>query len=919
MADKSLEVKISADVTSLQAQIAVGKVELSGLNATVKSLATQFVAASDEMKASLAPQLEDAAKKAGLMKAEVADLNAQLKVVPHEEVVGFFGQFTAAMDETTEKIEGLTDKLGGFSKLTAAVTEFVAAGLAVEQVADAIKETAETGEQLGQLSEKTGISTVALSGLRVAAVETNTDMDTLSTGLRNLARNVQTAIVTPTSNAAQSFRAMGVSVTDASGAMLPLDDILGQLAAKYSTYSDGAAKADLASDQFGVKVGSSLIPVLDKIGQETIPGLTQKAAELGVSFNQAAVDADTEFSESMKNAGLEVEGFRDTIANGLIPALGILGGSFTTADGGMSALQATAVVLEDGLKVLVEAFELVASSAEIVFDQALLVGQEFGSLINMSRALSLAMVGDFRQAAEVVESSGAQMAQSYNDDIAKMEDHEKTFLATHNALWGNLQVQPAPPPATPQQAPELQAKSSGGDFMAEQNAALDQQNEKIEQSADSTKEANSEKLQNTVQFWQGVLSAGNLSAAQELQAQNALTKAETALRANQLSTESGDYKSAETTKTQIAADAAAARKAIATSEYDAQVSQWGAEVDEKKITKSQEVQDEIAAQNQMYEAALAEAQQEAALLQAGTAAKAKALDDIEVMQAAHVATMAQLNEELVSANVDAANTLAQKQKEAADATSAAWQKAFAPITQAFDSSLNGVIQGTQTLQQAEMKAAQSITLAFIDAEAKKVEAFAVGELEILAGVVRSELGMTAAAAAGNATRVSLKASADATGSAVDAASNSASIANSAHTAFAGAYAAVAGVPFVGPVLAPAAGAAAYAAVMAMDVLSASGGLAIGAGENPLVQLHENETVLPAYIAQPLTAMLAGGGNMATDNSVGDTTVNNHFNMTANGGSNGLQPSDLLSMLNTAVRSGSLQGYPALARAMRRGN
>jgi hypothetical protein len=167
--------------------------------------------------------------------------------------------------------------------------------------------------------------------------------------------------------------------------------------------------------------------------------------------------------------------------------------------------------------------------------------------------------------------------------------------------------------------------------------------------------------------------------------------------------------------------------------------------------------------------------------------------------------------------------------------------------------------------------------------------------------------------------VSLKASGDATGAALDSASTSASIVKSAHDAFGGAYAAVAGIPIVGPELAPAAGATAYAAVLAMDVLSSAGGLQIGAGENPLVQLHENETVLPAYIAKPLSAMLTSRNTMNDNSRGGDTFGDVNFNVTANGGGGKSSSDDILSALNSAVRSGSLQSYPALARALRRGN
>ena len=42
--------------------------------------------------------------------------------------------------------------------------------------------------------------------------------------------------------------------------------------------------------------------------------------------------------------------------------------------------------------------------------------------------------------------------------------------------------------------------------------------------------------------------------------------------------------------------------------------------------------------------------------------------------------------------------------------------------------------------------------------------------------------------------------------------------------------------------------------------SASGGYDIPAGVNPMTQLHAEEMVLPAHIANPLRESIAGGGN-----------------------------------------------------------
>lgn len=89
----------------------------------------------------------------------------------------------------------------------------------------------------------------------------------------------------------------------------------------------------------------------------------------------------------------------------------------------------------------------------------------------------------------------------------------------------------------------------------------------------------------------------------------------------------------------------------------------------------------------------------------------------------------------------------------------------------------------------------------------------------------------------------------------------------AKDAFAGAYKATVGIPFVGPVLAPIAGGAAFAAVLAF----AEDGFDIG-NYNPVTQLHAKEMVLPADLAEGVRTMVRGGGGGA---SGGGSSINIH--------------------------------------------
>ncbi|HKV25631.1 MAG TPA: hypothetical protein VJN93_13640 [Candidatus Acidoferrum sp.] len=70
-----------------------------------------------------------------------------------------------------------------------------------------------------------------------------------------------------------------------------------------------------------------------------------------------------------------------------------------------------------------------------------------------------------------------------------------------------------------------------------------------------------------------------------------------------------------------------------------------------------------------------------------------------------------------------------------------------------------------------------------------------------------------------------------------------------------AWSAVAGIPIIGPVLAPIAAATAFAGV---EAFSASGGMDMVPADNTLALLHKRESVMPASIADPMRDFFSGG-------------------------------------------------------------
>jgi hypothetical protein len=88
------------------------------------------------------------------------------------------------------------------------------------------------------------------------------------------------------------------------------------------------------------------------------------------------------------------------------------------------------------------------------------------------------------------------------------------------------------------------------------------------------------------------------------------------------------------------------------------------------------------------------------------------------------------------------------------------------------------------------------------------------------------------------------------------------IGNHAATAVAAAWASISAIPFVGPFLAPAVAVGTGAAVLALasGVKSAAGGYDVPSGINPMTQLHAQEMVLPADLANRIRGLTGGEGS-----------------------------------------------------------
>ncbi len=154
------------------------------------------------------------------------------------------------------------------------------------------------------------------------------------------------------------------------------------------------------------------------------------------------------------------------------------------------------------------------------------------------------------------------------------------------------------------------------------------------------------------------------------------------------------------------------------------------------------------------------------------------------------------------------------------------------MTSGFQSVVQGMLNGTETWKQAVQSMYKTLTSVISGVISNMVTTWLEAQIQNLLASKTTALGGV---------------------------TDNAAVAGSA------AFASTAAIPYVGPELAPAAAAAAFAGAMSFAAgLSAEGGYDIPAGINPIVQTHQREMILPAEDADTIRSfrgMKPGSGGL----------------------------------------------------------
>lgn len=229
-------------------------------------------------------------------------------------------KFSATLARARAQFGGLEQSLNSVTSSAGLMSSRFVGLAAVAGAAAAMKSWIGTIDDLDEAAQGLGTTAVALSELQLAAKESGVGADQLGAALTKLNVKIIDA-AGGGKEAVAAFKAIGVSVKDANGNVRGTEDVLRDVADRFSQYRDGAEKSALAVDLFG-RAGAKLIAYLNQGGDalRKNSGLTEEAV-------QQAIKLQREFDTLSAN----VQRAANSIAGPLASALNSVFASFKQA------------------------------------------------------------------------------------------------------------------------------------------------------------------------------------------------------------------------------------------------------------------------------------------------------------------------------------------------------------------------------------------------------------------------------------------------------------------------------------------------------------------------------------------------------------------------------------------------------------
>lgn len=251
------------------------------------------------------------------------------------------GKASQSTDQAMKQISGAVDSVQ--SALAALGVGASAAGFAL-----LIKNAVDAADNLRDMSQKTGIAVGELDGLGFAAGQAGGSLESMEASAGKLNKAIAEA-AGGNAEAKEAFKALGISVTDASGNLKKADVIMAEVADQFQKYQDGPQKSAIALRLFG-KAGADMVPLLNEGGDAMRENIEYAKRYSGATSDLS--DMADNFNDTLGKLAVQQRGFVNDIATQLLPTMQRLGDAFLTAAENGNTLHTWSGRVAESIKVL---------------------------------------------------------------------------------------------------------------------------------------------------------------------------------------------------------------------------------------------------------------------------------------------------------------------------------------------------------------------------------------------------------------------------------------------------------------------------------------------------------------------------------------------------------------------------------------
>lgn len=758
----------------------------------------------------------------------VAALNAQFKAMGGAAVAGFeqataAGQATAvAVKETAVAVQEARESVEGFGKA-------LLAAFAVKEVIDFARDMGETAEQVAHTATTFGLATGEVQQLKALASGAGVPFEALTTAMQRSDRALTTARE-GSAKAGEAFKVLGINIHEPIGQVQLIQQELAGLA----NVQDIPTRIGLAMQLFGRNI-QAVAPLIG-LTKAQLDEINQATVAYG-AVNDDAQAKGMALAEAINTQHIAMQGLGNTLTEALAPA-------FTQVVEAVNKLILGFVESYQSGGEAKSLMDTLAVSVKVVATAAIGLGEVFVFWFGAIRTLIDATgsvfnkwkdetVGDTKVVGDAFITLGKVIYDSLTNNIQQgAKDAESG--------WALIQKDA--------DATRVKVMADAAD-MKGALAAVTQMMRTMQGMSDTAKG-----------IWGG--GGGDDKALKALIDQNAKSGGGGAppdlspggRKQRQGQDPTAQAMSQDTDQWQHIADMAVAITGNADlNMLQAETNFWA-----QKLQKAKQGSDlwfaiieklnplVVAEQNADVKAIIDGVDQQ-------VAARRRILDEQQ-----------KITDELIKIIEDGVQRETEAHNRAVEAEKKAYQQFVSivgPVVNTVTSGFVKMLEGAETFRSFMLNLGQQILNDFVSRVVNPmVEKWLWGEAEkVLASqqaqAILMALGLKdmALAIANDAKKAASTVTTAATGTATEAAASTAQKAINATTAFSGGVASMAAAPFPLDLTAPA-----FGAQMAA-LASAAGGFDIPSGINPLTQLHAQEMVLPAPLANSVREMTQGGG------------------------------------------------------------